>query len=362
MTAAPRYTFADIKGELLRRLPSLVRELAPDGSSKGGYWIAKNPVRDDRHAGSFWIRLTGSAAGAWKDAAAGESGDVINLIAYILGHGEDKASTYQWCLSWLGWAREGKGPSEAALQAKRKADTYFAAQQQREETAARQANAQKAKAWWLGALPIAGTPVETYLARRGLPLSAFKRLPGAIRYQPPGEWIDRETGEVHARPHTMLTAMCDEKGAIRAVHRTYLTGDGEKTQRADSAAAKMIWPSFAGLVIRLGRAQAKWTPERAAEKGLAFPLLLSEGIEDGLTGHLACAQAFAWAAGTLSNMGNVPLLPAISRIVILGQNDKGPAAAQFEKVVRKLRMQGASVFVARSWVGKDANDLLRGAA
>lgn len=365
MTAAPRYSFADVKAELLRRLPSLVRELAPEGASKGGYWIAKNPTRADRHAGSFWIRLNGSAAGVWKEEAGGEGGDVINLIAYVLGH-TDRKDTYAWCLAWLGWGPStgsGSGPSAAELEARRQAHAAERARLEAAERKAKATNAAKARSWWLHAeADLAGTPVQKYLERRGLPLSAFRRLPGALRYQPAGEWVDRH-GEVHERPHTMLAAMVDGAGEIRAVHRTYLTADGEKLARADSGAAKMIWPSFAGLVIRLGRAKGAWTPERAAAKGLTFPLLLSEGIEDGLTGHLASPDAFAWAAGSLGNMGNVPLLACFSRIVILGQNDEGPAAEQFGKVLRRLRDRGAPpILVARSWVGKDANDLLMGAA
>ena len=58
----------EIKVMLKVQVEALARHLAPEGRRAGKYWIAKNPTRDDRHAGSFWVMLSG-APGAWKDEA-----------------------------------------------------------------------------------------------------------------------------------------------------------------------------------------------------------------------------------------------------------------------------------------------------
>ena len=94
--------FADIKAELLRRLASLLPELAPGGRMANGYYMARNPTRDDRRPGSFWVRTAGAAIGAWRDEATGDKGDIIGLVASCKGLVDHRA-TRDWCLDWLGW-------------------------------------------------------------------------------------------------------------------------------------------------------------------------------------------------------------------------------------------------------------------
>tara|TARA_R110002153_G_scaffold170637_1_gene323499 strand:- start:601 stop:903 length:303 start_codon:yes stop_codon:yes gene_type:complete len=67
----------------LRELPALLRAWLPDGRLVHGEWIAKNPTRHDRHAGSFLINVH---TGKWADFATGErGGDVVSLAAYLGG-------------------------------------------------------------------------------------------------------------------------------------------------------------------------------------------------------------------------------------------------------------------------------------
>ena len=52
--------------------------LPPSGAyvAQGGrYFFCLNPARADRHVGSFFVWLTGDAAGGWRDMATGEQGD-----------------------------------------------------------------------------------------------------------------------------------------------------------------------------------------------------------------------------------------------------------------------------------------------
>lgn len=65
----------------LNDLPNLVRKWLPDGKLRGNEWIALNPTRGDKKAGSFKINIQ---TGRWADfATSDQGGDVISLYAYL---------------------------------------------------------------------------------------------------------------------------------------------------------------------------------------------------------------------------------------------------------------------------------------
>ncbi|WP_286131263.1 hypothetical protein [Loktanella sp. 5RATIMAR09] len=65
------------------RLPSLLAAWLPDGRKQGQEWVALNPTRSDRHAGSFKINMI---TGQWADFATGDKGgDPVSLYAYLKG-------------------------------------------------------------------------------------------------------------------------------------------------------------------------------------------------------------------------------------------------------------------------------------
>jgi len=353
-STAPR--FADIKDELLKRLDSLVRELAPTGKKSGAYWLARDPTgaRKDTRP-SFWILLKGPARGAFKDEATQEHGDIIDAIRHCKNL-VDRRATRTWALSWLGW---GEGFDRKALERRRAQNQQ---RQEAEEREARETLARKrkgAKGWWLQAQPkIEGTVAEAYLASRGIDISRLASPPRALRFLPVAEHHDPD-GVITEWP-CMISAMCDATGAIVAVHRTFLAPDG--SGKAPVSPTKMIWPhGYAGAVIRLSRGTGKLTPEDAARAQRSGPLIITEGIEDGLSIALACPDYRVWAAGTLGNMAHVPVdHPCVSKVIVFADNDAGAQArAAADKAVAALRLL-RPVTVAHSFVGKDANDLLRG--
>ncbi len=343
------FKFVDIKGEMLNRIKALLAELLPEGHRAGGYYISQNPTRDDANAGSFWIRLS---SGAWRDEATGDKGDLIGLVKYVLRH-NDLSETRAWCLSWLGWA---SGIDRDTLEKSRAVASVHAKKVRKEEREAAEVNARKAFGWWLkGEKKLAGTPVDLYLASRGIDLGRLAALPGAIRYLPNATHLSIR-GDESLWP-CMIVAMCNGQGSVVAVHRTWLTPDGKK---APVLPVKKIWPGFKGCVIRLAKGESGKSPEQAARQELPpAPLILTEGIEDGLSLSLACPQYRVWAAGTLGNMANIPKHPCISSVTIAADNDFKPQAkAAFAGVLNDLKRRDFSVKVARAWDGKDANDLL----
>ena len=74
----------------LGHLPHLLRRWMPDGRRVGREYVARNPTRVDRHAGSFKINLD---TGRWADFATGDKGgDVVSLAAYLNGCSQPEAA------------------------------------------------------------------------------------------------------------------------------------------------------------------------------------------------------------------------------------------------------------------------------
>jgi hypothetical protein len=73
--------FAGLNNRLRPQLQTLVPVWLPDGRREGREWVALNPTRADRSAGSFRVNLT---TGRWADFATGDKGgDAISLRAYL---------------------------------------------------------------------------------------------------------------------------------------------------------------------------------------------------------------------------------------------------------------------------------------
>jgi hypothetical protein len=85
-----KINFERINQTALSAFPSLLRRWLPDGRIQGVEWIARNPTRHDRRAGSFKIN---TRTGKWADFATGDSGgDVVSLAAYLSGSGQAEAA------------------------------------------------------------------------------------------------------------------------------------------------------------------------------------------------------------------------------------------------------------------------------
>jgi hypothetical protein len=344
--------FEEIKAELQLRIRHLVKELLADGYFSGSYYMARNPLRADKRAGSLWVKIAGSGIGAWRDEAdQSMKGDVINLVATFAGL-PDMRQTRLWCMSFLGW---GGGMARDQLDAKRKAAQYVAEQ---EERLAKQTLAEArshAFGLFINAKPIIDTPVEYYLASRGIDLSVFARPPGCLRFLPNARHRDEEGGESFWP--CMLAAMNDERGRIAAVHRTWLAQEGKG--KAPVTPNKKIWPSFKGCVIRINRGETGLNPEEAARRGRRGPLVAVEGIEDALTLAMAAPEYRIWAAGTLGNLANIPKLPCISDLILYRDRDASSEAQRtFHKVCHHLIDRGFRLSVAQPLMKrhKDANE------
>lgn len=82
--------FKRVNTTALPVLEGLCREWLPDGRRMGAEWVARNPRRADRRAGSFKINLK---SGRWADFATGDAGgDVISFYAYLTSRSQIDAA------------------------------------------------------------------------------------------------------------------------------------------------------------------------------------------------------------------------------------------------------------------------------
>lgn len=86
----PRVDFATINAAARSSLPALLGRWLPDGRRLGHEWVARNPRRADRKAGSFSVNMR---TGAWGDFATGDKGgDPISLAAFLAGTNQADAA------------------------------------------------------------------------------------------------------------------------------------------------------------------------------------------------------------------------------------------------------------------------------
>ena len=85
-----RLDFGAINRAALGNMLPILRRWLPDGRVEGQEFVARNPIRADRHPGSFKINLR---TGRWADFATGDvGGDVVSLCAYLAGIGQAEAA------------------------------------------------------------------------------------------------------------------------------------------------------------------------------------------------------------------------------------------------------------------------------
>src|SRR4051812_23645848 len=83
--------FAKINKAAVSVLPSLVKRWLPGGRMEGNEYVARNPRRADRHAGSFKVNVR---TGRWSDFAVADAagGDPVSLAAYLAGISQIEAA------------------------------------------------------------------------------------------------------------------------------------------------------------------------------------------------------------------------------------------------------------------------------
>lgn len=351
-------------GEIVRRLAvridRLAREILPGGVRQGHEWHV--PAKNSPLGGSIDVHLAqGGKAGVWKCWASDEGGDALDLVA-LVECGGDKKRAIGWAKAWLGIDGRDLDPRDRETFQPKGALTVEPARD----------NSRYAFRLWLEAqADIRNTPVDTYLRARGIDLQQLGQLsgalPGALRYHPALKYP--ATGRSCPAMIAGVTGTGDQAGKMIAVHRTFLASANSLGGMTGGMIrlGKMTLGPIAGGLIPLRRG-ASGKPLAQAPDGDS--ILLTEGIEDGLSATLMYPDDRIAAALNIGNLSKIMLPPAIRTVIIAGDNDAwwqetergGQAHAArrgLDKAIRHYQSQGREVRLRAAAAGKDLNDELR---
>jgi hypothetical protein len=248
---------ADLARRLARDAEGVCRHYLPNGRRHGRYWL----VGDVRNTPgrSLYVRLTGpesgpGAAGKWTDAATGEHGDLLDLIALNRG---------------LDAFREVLDEARRCLCLPRSEPPY-----QTREPPAPGGSPAAARRLFRAGRSIAGTQAEAYLRARGITARLdwpSLRFHPALWYRPvghPGRDAARESWP------GLLAAVTDAYGRITGVHRTWL--DRQRPEKAPLTDPRRALGQLLGNGVRFGRA----TDVLAAGEGIETMLALKSVLPD----------------------------------------------------------------------------------
>ena len=254
---------ADLAHRLARNAEAVCRHYLSNGNREGRYWlvgdVANTPGR------SLFVRLHGpdsgkGAAGKWTDAATGEHGDLLDLIALNRGldHLRDALDEARTFLSLprpdLGRTTRHEA-SPAPLGSPESARRLFAMSQ-----------------------PISGTIAEAYLRRRGI---TALHASGALRFHPRCYYRPDADAPTETWP-ALIAAVTDLDGGITGAHRTWLDPNSRDKAPID-------------------------TPRRAMGH------LLGHGVRFGVaTDVMAAGEGIETMLSLRSIMPNLPMIAALS--------------------------------------------------
>ena len=216
---------------LARDAESVCRHYLSNGRRQGRYWlvgdVANTPGR------SLFVRLTGpdsgkGRAGKWTDAATGQHGDLLDLIAMNrrldrLRDVLDEARTF------LSLPRPERKPDRP-----------------RQQSPAPSGSSESARRLFAMSQPIAGTIAEAYLRSRGIPpLHGI----GALRFHPRCYYRPDADAPTETWP-ALIAAVTDLGGKITGAHRTWLDPSGERKAPIDTPRRAM--GHLLGYAVRFG--------------------------------------------------------------------------------------------------------------
>ena len=168
-----------------------------------------------------------------------------------------------------------------------------------------------------------GDPVSAYLLRR----TGIEAAPASIRFHPalPYRHYDGST----TRHPAMIARVQDVDGNGAAIHRTYLTDDGEK---AGVPTVKKVAGSL---------------PPSSAVR--LFPASSSMGIAEGIETALSASMRFGvpvWSCVSAGGLERWTPPPGTERVIIFGDNDlSGTGQAAAWNLAKRLIAAGFAVEV-----------------
>lgn len=318
-------TVADLAIRLGQQAEAVCQNYLSNGRRSGKYWI----VGDARNTPgrSMFVRLVGpqtgkGAAGKWTDAATGEHGDLLDIIAESTGLVEFKDVAEE--------ARQF--PNLPASE-----PTLASYMQYTKSSPAPNGTAEASRRLFAMARPILGTLAETYLRHRGI-----NALHGtdAVRFHPNCYYRPDNGGPTQALP-AMIAAVTTLDGKQAGAHRTWLSPDG--MGKAPVQTPRRAMGDLLGHAVRFGNAGSV--------------MAAGEGIETVLSLRCILPAMPMMAALSANHLATILFPPTLRRLYIARDNDPAGERASHYLVERGHRA-GIETIVL-SPVLADFNDDLR---
>jgi hypothetical protein len=289
---------SDISARLSGRAEDFCRAYLGNGQRKGAYWV----VGDARGAPgrSLYVKISGSrtglgAMGRWCDAATGEHGDLLDLLALNQAH-NSMTETLAEARRFL----SAMGP----IQTKR-CDAYRNIEQRRIA----------AQRLFSASIPYEGTPAHIYFATRGIVLQEPEP---ALRFHPRCHLRLAGHSAAISWPG-VIAGVTDLTGTITGVQRIFLAGDGLGKAPIDDPKRAL------GLIHGHG----VWLGPRRSDT-----IIVGEGLETMLALRMVLPTIPCVATLAASHLPAFTLPDSLSRLIIAADQDEPGLRAALQLLMR----------------------------
>ena len=313
---------SDLARRLAQNAEAVCRHYLSNGRRHGRYWLVGDV--ENSTGRSLYVRLTGpesgkGAAGKWTDAATGEHGDLLDLIA-----ANQRLSDLPQVLDEARRFLSLPDPEPIA---------------RKPLSAVPTGSPEAARQLFAMSRPIHGTPAAIYVRARDI---ADLSGTGALRFHPRCFYRpeDDEAPGREAWP-ALIAAVTDLDGIVTGVHRTWLDPSG--TDKAPVASPRRAMGQLLGHGVRFGLA--------------TDVLAAGEGVETMLSLRQVLTTLPAVAALSAAHLAALQLQPTLRRLYIARErDDAGQWAA--ETLATRAREAGIEPLMLDAQLG-DFNDDLR---
>ncbi len=289
--------FADLARQLAMRAEAVCRRYLSNGQRDGRYWVVGDPYNTPGR--SMFVRLVArdgdrARAGKWTDAATGDHGDLLDVIALSLGHARKRDT--------LDEARRFLSIAPASFEDDAMARSARSSRSRGTPEAARRLFA--------AARPIEGSVAQRYLAARAIVMG---RPTPALRFHPNCHYrpsrFDRP-GTRAAWP-ALIAAVTDINGSIMGVQRSWL--DPVTFAKAPIATPRRAMGNLLGHGVRFGSA--------------GDVMAAGEGIETMLSVRAMLPDMAMIAALSAAHLAALAFPPQLRRLYVAHDNDQAGQGA-----------------------------------
>ena len=316
-------TASDLARSLARNAEAVCRHYLPAGRREGRYWLVGDV--ENSPGRSLFVRLSGpesgkGAAGKWTDAATGEHGDLLDLIA-AREHLKDLRDILDEARRFLTLPRPERHDELA--------------------TPAPTNSPEAARRLWAISKPVAGTTAEAYLRARGI--TALRDCT-SLRYHPRCFYRpDRDDDpDVRTAWPALIATVSDLTGKITGLQRTWLDPTG--SDKAPIVTPRRAMGDLLGHGVRFGRP--------------ADTMAAGEGIETILSLRQVAPNLAAIAALSAAHLAALILPPTCRRLYIA--EDADPAGRNgADQLASRAEAAGIEALRLRPTLGDLNEDLDR---